>query len=111
LKCEIDELQWQLKKRDKIVEELETQMDKLNHKMKLYDSDQDRLYICQVAVEFERALCSHVIPNVFSIDKGISSANLDKLLNMLNIEGPKGLKLIPLDSKKYDVEAIRNRAH
>jgi hypothetical protein len=78
--------------------------------MKTYEFHEDKIYLCQIAVEFERALCSHVIPEVFSRDKGTSSVNLDKLLNMLNIEDPEGLKLIPLDSEEYDVEAVRSRA-
>ena len=83
-------------------------MDKLKCKMKSYKCDQDRLYLCQVAVEFERALCSHVIPQVFSKDKGTSSANLNGLLNMLN-SGDQGL--IPLNSRKNDIKTILRRAH
>ena len=78
-------------------------MDKLKCKMKSYECDQDRLYLCQVANEFERALCSHVIPKVFSKNKGTSSVNLDSLLNMLN-GGDKGLT--PLNPAKNDIEAI-----
>ena len=114
LKDHIDELQRQLKEKfepitslQKRVQELEAQMDKLKCKIKSYECDQDRLYLCQVAVEFERALCSHVIPEVFSKDKGTSSANLDSLLNMLN-GSDNGL--IPLNPAKRDIEAILGRA-
>ena len=60
------------------MEELEAQVDELNRKMKSYECYQDRLliYLCQVAVEFERALCSYVLPEVFSRNKKTSSANL-----------------------------------
>ena len=115
LKDHIDELQRQLKEKfepitslQKRVQELEAQMDKLKCKIKSYECDQDRLYLCQVAVEFERALCSHVIPEVFSNDKGTSSANLDGLLNMLN-SGDQGL--IPLNPGKNDIKTILRRAH
>ena len=115
LKDHIDELQRQLKEKfepitslQKRVQELEAQMDKLKCKIKSYECDQDRLYLCQVAVEFERALCPHVIPEVFSKDKGTSSANLDRLLNMLN-SGDLGL--IPLSPAKYNIKAILSSAH
>lgn len=35
-----------------------------------YEHDRDKLYLYEVAVEFERAMCSHVIPEVFSTGKG-----------------------------------------
>ena len=91
------------------MQELEAQVYELNHKLKSYECDQDRLYLCQVAVEFERALCSHVIPEVFSIarNKRTSSANLDRLLNMLN-SGDLGL--IPLSPTKYNIKAILSSA-
>ena len=114
LKSEIDDLQRQLKEKHKKVEELEArvqeleaQVYELNRKMKSYECDQDRLYLCQVAVEFERALCSHVIPEVFSRNKRTSSANLDCLLNMLN-SGDLGL--IPLSPAKYNIKAILSSA-
>ena len=118
----IDELRRQLKEKDRListfqkrvqeleaqVDKLQTQVEELNCRMKSYECDQDRLYLCQVAVEFERALCSHVIPEVFSRNyKRTSSANLDHLLNMLN-SGDQGL--IPLNLPKDDIKTILHRA-
>ena len=116
LNGQIDELRRQLNEKHKSitslqkrVQELETQMDKLTCKMKSHECDQDRLYLCQVAVEFERALCSHVFPEAFSKDKGSSSANLDRLLNMLNSGDPG---LIPSKVRKeYNIDVVLRQAH
>ena len=115
---EIQELRQQLKENfiehklitslQKRVQELEAQVNELKCKQKSYECDQDRLYLCQIAVEFERALCSHVFPEAFSKDKGSSSANLDRLLNMLN-SGDQGL--IPSKVKqKHDIDDVLSKA-
>lgn len=82
-----------------IVEELEKRVLTLTKQLQELQS--------QVAVEFERALCSHVIPEVFSRNKRTSSANLDHFLNMLN-SGDQGL--IPLSPAKYNTKAILTSA-
>ena len=46
-------------------------------------------------------------PEVFSINKRTSSANLDRLLNMLN---SGDLDLIPLSPAKYNIKAILSSA-
>ena len=116
LKDEIDELRGQLKEEHKLttslqkrVKELETQVDRLKHEIISYKCDEDKVYFCQVAVEFERALCSHVLPEVFSRNKSSSNAKLDRLLNMLN-SGDEGL--IPqFIRNKYDIKAVLSGAH
>lgn len=114
MKGEIDWLRGQLKEKHKSitalqkrVKELQTQVDQLKCKIISYECDRDRLYLCQVAVEFERALCSHVIPEVFSRSKNTSSAKLDSLLNILN-SGDEGF--IPLNRTKHNIKAVLGRA-
>ena len=116
LKDEIDKLRGQLKEEHKLttslqkrVKELETRVDELKHEIISYKRDEDKIYFCQVAVEFERALCSHVLPEVISRDKSSSNAKLDRLLNMLN-SGDEGL--IPQFVRdKYNIKAMLSRAH
>ena len=96
LQAKVDELQVQ-------VSELKAELEELKRKIALYECDRGKLYLCQVAVEFERAICSHVLPEVFSKS---NVAKLDDLLNMLNSDGG----YIPLDPKNYDIDAILSRA-
>ena len=117
LNGKIDELRKQLKEKHKSetslkeeVKQLQIEVNELRHKLADYErgvSNQDKLYLSQVAVEFERAICSHVIPEVFSRNR---NTKIDTLLNMLN-SGDQGY--VPLDRKKYtesDIEAILSRA-
>ena len=104
LNGKIDELRKQLKEKHKSetslkeeVKQLQIEVNELRHKLADYErgaSNQDKLYLSQVALEFERAICSHVIPEVFSRNR---NANIDTLLNMLN-SGDQGY--VPLDRKK-----------
>ena len=82
------------------VNELQTQVNEL----RVYECDRDKLYLCQVAVEFERAICSHVLPEVFSTS---GNAKIEALLNMLN-SGDEGY--VPLDPAKYDIKTILSEA-
>ena len=107
LKGEIDQLRQQLKEKHKTIRSLQEEVKQLQMRVDDLQRDQDKLYLCQIAVEFERALCSHVLPEVFSRSKGSSSAKLDSLLNMLN-GGDMGL--IPLDPAKHNITTILGRA-
>ena len=109
LKDEIDRLRDELKKKDQSIGSLETKVSelqaevaKLKQKLVESESDQDQVYLCQVAIEFEEAICTHVLPQVFSNN---SSAKIDDLLKILN-GGDKDA----LDPKKYNVEAVLTKA-
>ena len=79
----------------------------MKHKLSEYECDWNKLYLSQVAVEFERAICSHMIPEVFLKNVTIKSANINFLLNMLNT-GDEGY--VPLDPIKHDIKMILSKA-
>ena len=106
-KDEINRFRDALKEACQSIRSLEAEVKELKRKVADYERDRDKLYLCQVAVEFERAICSHVIPEVFSKSKSTASANIDSLLNMLN-SGDEGY--VPLDPVKHDIKAILSRA-
>ena len=103
----IDELKGKeqsIKSLEKQAEKLQAQITELQRKLAEYKCDQDELYLCQIAVEFEQAICSHVLPEVFSTT---SNSKIDDLLNMLNSGDDE---YVPLDPAKYDIKAILTRA-
>ena len=116
-KDEIDRLRDELMEKDKSmislqakIEELQIQIDKLNSeverlkgKLAEHERNWGKMYLCQVAVEFEQAICSHVLPEVFSKH---NAAKINDLLNMLNHDGG----YIPLDPQSHDIEAILSKA-
>ena len=53
-----------------VKESWENEVNERKCRVAKYEHDRDKLYLCEVAVEFERAMCSHVIPEVFSTGKG-----------------------------------------
>ena len=97
LQAKVNELQVQ-------VEKLQAQVAELKRKVTEYERDRDKVYLCQVAVEFEQAICSHVLPEVFSKS---NNAKIDDLLKMLN-SGDE--EYVPLDPAKYDIRAILSEA-
>ena len=102
--AQVDELQAEVKT-------LQTEVDQLKHKVNVSECDQGKLYLSQVAAEFERAICSHVLPEVYSNNRNLSNANIISLVNMLN--GDIGYLRIRLNRKRYkesDIKEIRRRA-
>ena len=109
LKDEINRLKGELKKKDQSigsleakVSELQAEVAKLKQKLIESESDQDQVYLCQVAIEFEEAICAHVLPEVFSKSSGVK---IDHLLKILN-GGDKDA----LDPTKYNVQAVLSEA-
>lgn len=87
-----------------MLKSLKAKVNELQAHLKAYECDRDKLYLCQIAIEFERAICSHVLPEVFSPS---SNAKIEDLLNVLN-SGNEGY--VPLDPAKHDIKTILNRA-
>ena len=110
-----EELEAQVKKLEAQVKQLQTQVKQLQMQLQTESrklaENEDKLYLSQVAVEFERAICYHVIPEVYSKDKNASSANIKALLNMLNCSDGG---YILLDREEYtdpEIEDILKEAH
>ena len=93
----MDELQKQVK-------ELQTEVDRL----KKLAENEGKVYLSQLTVEFERAICIHVLPEVFSNNRNTSNANIIALVNMLN--GDPGYIRLRLNCKESDITAILSGA-
>ena len=70
----IVELERELKRKDGVIESLEARIKKL-------EEDQNTLYISQVAYQFEQAICTYVLPDVFKKDQFATIKSLLKYLH------------------------------
>ena len=102
LRLEINELKEtnsdllsKLRKKDRLLKNLQAQFDDLKQEQEQDNTAQDKLYLAQAAYFFEQAICSHVLPNVFSED---NHATLLELLNYLN--GGQKLPSRELEAKR-----------
>ena len=69
LNDKIIELKTELKSKDGYIKSLQVKIVNLEEEKKRYKSDQDTLYLSQVAYLFEQAICSYVLPEVFERDQ------------------------------------------
>ena len=83
-----------LDEKDKHIKSLKTDVEKLRKKVNDLQRNYDLLYLGQAASYFEQAICSHVLPEVFTND---AHATLKKLLNYLN-----GGRELPLEPEELD---------
>lgn len=81
LQEEIEKLREQLKTEVKNRKSLKVQVDDLERKLSLVKIAGDKIYVCQAAAEFEQAICSEVLPEVFRRNK---YATIKVLLNLIN---------------------------
>ena len=81
LKQKIIELQKELKSKDDIIESLEARITNLEEEERRVKGDQDTLYISQVAYQFEQAICSYILPEVFEKDQFATIKSLLKYLH------------------------------
>ena len=111
LEAQVKKLEAQVKQLQTQVKQLQTQVKQLQTENRKLAENEDKLYLSQVAVEFEKAICYHVIPEVYSTNENASSANIKALLNMLN-SSDEGYIL--LDREEYtdsEIEDILKEAH
>ena len=80
------------------------ELQKQVNELKICECDRDKLYLCQVAVEFESAVCSHVLPEVFSTR---DNAKIEDLLNILNSGDEESM---PFDPATNDIKGILSGA-
>ena len=103
LKEEISKLKEELKKKDGIIESLQTQIKDLKEKEKA-KCNQDKLYISQAAFQFEQAICTYVLRDVFEKDQHATIKSLLKYLHgrsKLPVSDPEG-ELLLAAKKKWD---------
>ena len=88
------------KEKDQSIVSLERKVNDLEEQMKQYKSDWDTIYLSQIAEEFEKAICAHVLPEVFSKE---NDAKFKDLLTMLNSGDEKDIPLELPDDKIRDI--------
>ena len=81
LKQEIVKLQGELKSKDDDIESLKARITNLEEEERRVKGDQDTLYISQVAYQFEQAICSYILPEVFEKDQHAIIKSLLKYLH------------------------------
>ena len=81
LKQEISKLQKELKSKDYDIESLKAQITNLKEEQRRVQGDQDTLYISQVGYQFEQAICSYILPEVFENDQFATIKSLLKYLH------------------------------
>jgi CII-binding regulator of phage lambda lysogenization HflD len=81
LKEKITELKRELKSKDDVTKSLEARIKTLEEEERRVKSDQNTLYISQVAYQFEQAICTYVLPKVFEKDQ---HATIKSLLEYLH---------------------------
>ena len=102
LEKEVNKLQENEKKiktdADEVKKSLQKQIHDLKEELENFKKGSDMLYVSQAACLFEQAICTYVMPDVFSNDK---FATIKQLLNYLN----GGFEL-PLEQGKVDEQEI-----
>ena len=81
----IANLQKEVKAIGASISKLQRKVENLEEKVKKYEMDRDKLYLGQVAVEFEHAVCSHVFPDVFEDDP---FATIKRLMQAIRQDDP-----------------------
>ena len=81
LKQEIIKLQKELKSKDDDIESLKAQITNLKEEQRRVQGDQDTLYISQVGYQFEQAICTYILPEVFEKDQFATIKSLLKYLH------------------------------
>ena len=106
-KAQVEQLEKELKEKDVDISKMQNRIGDLEKSVEEYKIDWSKLYLSQVAVEFEHAVCAHVLPEVFKKDK---FATIRRLLQIIN--GGKGLPFVPKCCKKdEDRKKMLERAH
>ena len=103
LQEEIEKLKEQLKTDAKERKSLQKKVDDLKHKLALIKKDGDKIYLGQAAAEFERAICSEVLPKIF---RGNKHATIKDLLNLINVDEQDS----PLDISQHEWSVMRSDA-
>ena len=93
MKKKILKLEEELKANNMSTSELQCKVEKLEEKVKEYEMDRDKLYLGQVAVEFEHTVCSHVLPEMFKND---TFATIKRLMRAIRHANP----ILPFNPKK-----------
>ena len=101
LNTRLTKLENDLEVKNVTMSEMQKEIDKLKESVKEHERNRIKLYLCQVAVEFEHAVCSHVLPEVFKKD---DFATIRRLLKIIN--GGRPLPFKP----KGDIEKMLIRA-
>jgi myosin heavy subunit len=96
LKEKIVELKRELKSKDDDIESLEARITNLEEEGRRDKSDQDTLYISQAGYQFEQAICTYVLPDVFENDQ---HATIESLLEYLHNQNKLPEKISDPSSK------------
>ena len=105
LKTDISKLRSELKtKKDEILL-LQQQVHDLEDKFAKTKTDSNKIYLSQIAVVFEQAICFTVLPEVFK--NSWQHPTLEDLLNHLYYDHEEDL---PLDPKQYETCVVLDKA-